>query len=150
MTDAKAHPYGELVGLYHRRWQIETIYREWKHGLNIQNLRSQTPAGVLKEIYAHLILNNLVRWVMVDAARGTGLHAIDLSYLTALTHVKAALMAMDRRDPPQIHRLYQCLLDRVRDAPIRKRPGRSFPRRLDRPRNRGHGRIQQPARLPES
>lgn len=147
LTDTKAHPYGELVALYHRRWQIETIYREWKHGLNIQNLRSHTPVGVLKEIYAHLLLNNLVRWVMTDAARNTRFHAIDLSYLTALTHVKAALIAMDRGYPRQIRRLYQCLLGNVRHAVIRKRPGRSYPRRLDKPRNRGYGRTQQPARL---
>jgi len=120
--DAKAHSYRELVDLYHRRWQIETIYREWKHSLNIQNLRSHTPAGAIKEIYAHLILNNLVRWVMVDAVRSTELHAIDLSYLTALTHVKAALMTMHRAHPKEICRLYQCLLNNVRKATIRKRP----------------------------
>lgn len=147
LTDAKAHSYDELVDLYHRRWQIETIYREWKHGLNIQNLRSHTPAGAIKEIYAHLILNNLVRWVMVDAVRSTELHAIDLSYLTALTHVKAALMTMHRAHPKEICRLYQCLLNNVRKATIRKRPGRSYPRRMDKPRSRGYGQWQQPARI---
>ena len=147
LNDAKAYPYGELVALYHRRWQIETIYREWKHGLDIQNLRSHTPAGVLKEVYAHLILNNLVRWVMTDAARDTEVHAIDLSYVTALTHVKAALIAMARARPRQIRRLYKCLLEHVRRAVIRKRPGRSYPRRLDKPRNCGYGYVQQPARL---
>lgn len=147
LTDAKAHSYNELVDLYHRRWQIETIYREWKHGLDIQNLRSHTPAGAIKEIYAHLILNNLVRWVMVEAVCGTELHAIDLSYLTALTLVKAAMIAMCRARPKEIYQLYQCLLSNVRSAKIRKRPGRSYPRRLDKPRNRGYGQLQQPARI---
>lgn len=147
LTDAKAHPYDELVDLYHRRWQIETIYREWKHGLNIQNLRSHTPAGVLKEIYAHLILNNLVRWVMVDAVWDTELNAVDLSYLTALTHVRAALVAMGRSHPQHIRSLYQCLLANIRSATIRKRPGRSYPRRFDKPRNRGYGKMHQPARV---
>lgn len=147
LTDAKAHPYDELVDLYHRRWQIETIYREWKHGLDIQNLRSHTPAGALKEIYAHLILNNLVRWVMVDAVGDTELRAVDLSYLTALTLVKAAMIAMGQSHPRHIRRLYQCLLANVRKATIRKRPGRSYPRRFDKPKNRGYGKMQQPARV---
>ncbi len=147
LTDAKAQSCGELVALYHRRWQIETIYREWKHGLNIQNLRSHTPVGLHKELYAHLILNNLVRWVMTDAAKGTALHAIDLSYVTALTHIKAALIAMSRGRPRQIRRLYECLLDNLRHAKIRKRPGRWYPRRLDKNRSWGYGKVRQPARL---
>lgn len=150
LTDAAAHSHSELVALYHRRWQIETVYREWKHGLDIQNLRSHTPTGVIKEIYAHLILSNLVRWVMTEAAQGTANRAIDLSYATALTYMKVFLVAMSRGHPRQIQRLYKSLLKNVRRAMIRKRPGRSYPRRLDKPRNRGHGYLQQPARIPKT
>ncbi len=150
LHDPQAYPYAELVDLYHRRWQIETIYREWKHGLDIQNLRSHTPAGVIKEIYAHLLLSNLVRWVMTDAVEGTELHPIDLSYLAALTQIKNALLQMSRVDSRQLSAIYQQLLADVRRARIRKRPGRSYPRRSDQPRNRGNGHVQQPARLPES
>ena len=89
LLDVLAHPFGELVDLYHRRWQIETIYREWKHGLDIQNLRSHTPSGVHKEVYAHLLLSNLVRWVMTDAAGVLDIHPVDLSYVASLTHASA-------------------------------------------------------------
>ena len=150
LHDPQAYPYTELVDLYHRRWQIETIYREWKHGLDIQNLRSHTPAGVMKEIYAHLLLSNLVRWVMTDAVEGTELHPIDLSYLAALTQINNALLQMLRVVPRRISAIYQQLLADVRRERIRKRPGRSYPRRSDQPRNRGNGHVQQPARLPES
>ena len=150
LHDPQAYPYTELVDLYHRRWQIETIYREWKHGLDIQNLRSHTPAGVIKEIYAHLLLSNLVRWVMTEAVEGTEDHPIDLSYLAALTQIKNALLQMLRVDPRRVSAIYQQLLADVRRERIRKRPGRSYPRRSDQPRNRGNGHVQQPARLPES
>ena len=149
LLDWPTHPPGELVDLYHRRWQIETIYREWKHGLDIQNLRSHTPAGLIKEIYAHLLLSNLVRWVMTDAVQNRTLHPVDLSYVTALTHVKNALLQMLRADPRRIALIYRQLLREVAAARIRKRPGRSYPRRSDKPRNRGYGKIQQPARLPK-
>lgn len=147
LLDAQVHRHCELVDLYHRRWQIETIYREWKHGLDIRNLRSHTPAGVIKETYAHLLLSNLVRWVMTDAAQGTKRRPVDLSYVTALTQVKNALYQMLRGDPERISRLYRQLLIDVGNARIRKRPGRSYPRRCDKPRNRGNGKIQQPAKL---
>lgn len=147
LLDPQAHPYAELVDLYHRRWQIETTYREWKHGLDIQNLRSHTPAGVTKEIYAHLLLSNLVRWVMTEAVVHTELHPIDVSYLPALTHIKNALLQMSRIASPRLSAIYDQLLADVRRARIRKRPGRSYPRRFDQPRNRGNGHVQQPARL---
>ncbi len=150
LHNPQAYPYAEFVDLYHRRWQIETIYREWKHGLDIQNLRSHTPAGVIKEIYAHLLLSNLVRWVMTDAVEGTELHPIDLSYLAALTQIKNALLQMSRVDPRRLSAIYQQLLADVRRARIRNRPGRSYPRRSDQPRNSGNGHVQKPARLPES
>lgn len=150
LLDPQAHTHTELVHLYHRRWQIETIYREWKHGLDIQNLRSQTPAGVIKEVYAHLLLSNMIRWLMTDAVQGTGLHPIDLSYVTALTHVKNALLQMLRADVGRIQLIYHWLLQEVRNARIRKRAGRSYPRRSDKPRNRGNGHVQQSARIVES
>ena len=150
LLDSQVHLHGELVHLYHRRWQIETIYREWKHGLDIQNLRSHTPTGVIKEVYAHLILSNLVRWVMTEAVQGLELRPVDLSYLTALTQVKNALLQMLRVDVGRLTAIYKQLLHDIRRARIRKRPGRSYPRRSDTPRNRGNGKVQQPAKLIES
>ncbi len=140
----------ELVNLYHRRWQIETIYREWKHALNIQNLRSHTPAGIFKEAFAQLTLSNLVRWVMSEAAQGTTLHPVDFSYATALTAVKNSLLQMLRLRYHQMEGMYRQLLLAVRSAPIRKRPGRSYPRPYDQPQDKGNGTITVPARLPET
>lgn len=138
----------DLIDLYHRRWQIETIYREWKHSLKIQNIRSQTPAGVFKEVHAQLILANLVRWVMTDAVNGTLHTPVELSFTAALNHVKNALLIM--RSAPRRHltAIYQRLLQHLRTARIRKRPGRSYPRPGDgRIKNKGGGKYQQPAKL---
>ena len=149
LLDAQAFPARELVDLYHRRWQIETIYREWKHALDIQNLRSHTPAGIWKEVYAQLLLSNLVRWVMTEAAQGTDLHATDLSYVSALTAVKNAVIYMLRVRVRYIPTIYQDLLEEIRRARIRKRPGRSYPRRYDTPQDKGNGKVSRPARLAE-
>jgi hypothetical protein len=148
LHDPEEFPTRELVDLYHGRWQIETIYREWKHALDIQNLRSHTPAGIHKEIHAQLLLSNLVRWVMTEAVQASDLHATDLSYLCALTAVHNALLHLLRARPKQILAIYQGLLTEVRAARIRKRPGRSYPRRYDTPQDKGHGKTSRPARLP--
>lgn len=148
LMDTAEFPAAELIDLYHRRWTIETIYREWKHGLDIQNLRSHTPRGILKEVDAQLLLSNLVRWVMTEAAADTFPTPLDLSFVTALTLVRTALLTMLRATPQQIRHLYHQLLDEIRAAVIRKRPGRSYPRRNEgRVKNRGNGKRQRPARL---
>ena len=149
LLDTTVYGTDELVDLYHRRWQIETIYREWKHGLDIQNLRSHTPVGILKEVHAHIMLSNLVRWVMTEASIQTDLRPVDLSYISCLTHVETAASQMLRAHARSLPILYERLLENVRRARIRKRPGRSFPRKCDEPRYRGNGKYQEPARLPD-
>jgi len=149
LLDTTVYGTDELVDLYHRRWQIETIYREWKHGLDIQNLRSHTPVGILKEVHAHIMLSNLVRWVMTEASIQTDLRPVDLSYISCLTHVETAASQMLRAHARSLPILYERLLENVRRARIRKRPGRSFPRKCDEPRYRGNGKYQEPAKLPD-
>jgi hypothetical protein len=128
LLDPVQFPAEELVRLYHRRWRIETIYREWKHALNITGLRSHTPAGIVKEMHAHLLLSNLVRWVMTDAAAGTGKTPVEFSFLHALTALQNAILQMSAATAP-FGKLYDELLVTIRRFPIRQRPGRRYPRR---------------------
>jgi hypothetical protein len=138
----------ELVNLYHWRWRIETIYREWKHGLNIQNLRSHTPVGLLKEVYAQLLLSNLVRWVMTEATQNRTESPVDLSFLTGLSLVKNGVLRMLHAPPCHVPTLYQELLSDIRAAKIRQRPGRHYPRAGDcKVKNKGHGKYRLPSRL---
>ena len=138
----------ELIDLYHRRWAVETIYREWKHSLNIQNLRSRTPRGILKEVHAQLMLSNLVRWTMTEATEGTDQTPVDLSFLTTLTLIQNAFGTRIARRSALHTELSAILLDAIRAAKIRKRPGRSYPRAQDgKVKNKGHGKYQLPARL---
>ena len=133
LLDPVQYPAEELVALYHRRWRIETIYREWKHVLNITNLRAHTPAGIVKEMHAHLMLSNLVRYVMCEACEGTGKTPLELSFLKALTAFKTAICRMSVRGAP-IAEIYSDLLDEIRGSPILQRPGRSYPRLGEKPK----------------
>jgi hypothetical protein len=138
----------ELIDLYHRRWSIETIYREWKHSLDIQSLRSQTPRGILKEVHAQLMLSNLIRWSMTEAVEGTDQTPVNLSFLVTLTRVRNAVGKLLRRRTADYTYLSARFLAHIRAAKIRKRPGRSYPRPQDgKIKNKGHGKYQQPARI---
>ncbi len=61
-------PAGEVVGLYHQRWEIETAFCELKQALGGGRvLRARTPAGLEQEIYARLITYQALRIVIADA-----------------------------------------------------------------------------------
>jgi hypothetical protein len=147
LIDSKQFTRDELVNLYHRRWRIETIYREWKHTLRIQNLRSQTPLGICKEIYAHLTTSNLVRWIMTQAATGTTT-PVELSFTTAISYIKTAVSSMAFLPPRHLRHAYRQLIENIRNALIRQRPGRSYPRLRDATiKNMGKGKYKLPARI---
>lgn len=148
LTNPKRFSREELIDLYHRRWTIETVFREWKHTLDIQNLRSHTPAGLSKEVHAQILLHNLVRWLMTEAAQGTQRTPLQFSFRAALTAVNNAILVIRRSRLHDLHRLHEELLQDIRQSPIRIRPGRSYPRKGDGCiRNRGNGKHQLPAKL---
>jgi Insertion element 4 transposase N-terminal/Transposase DDE domain len=68
LADPRRHPAGELVTLYHQRWDIETAYCELKSTmLGGRVLRARTPAGVHQEVYALLVTYQILRTAMADA-----------------------------------------------------------------------------------
>lgn len=70
LVDPLAHPAADLIELYHVRWEEELAIDEIKtHELERPTLRSQTPAGVVQEIYALLIDHFVVRTLMCEAAQ---------------------------------------------------------------------------------
>ncbi|GAA3306931.1 IS4 family transposase [Streptomyces cinereospinus] len=75
LLDHHRHPAGELATLYHQRWDIETAYLELKSTvLGGRVLRARTPDGITQEIYALLVVYQLLRTAMADATgtqRGT-------------------------------------------------------------------------------
>jgi hypothetical protein len=68
LTDPFTHPAGELIGLYHERWEVETTYLEIKSTiLGGRVLRARTPDGVAQEVFAVLVTYQVIRLAMADA-----------------------------------------------------------------------------------
>jgi hypothetical protein len=70
LLDHRAHPAGELIELYHERWEIESGYLALRHTLlRGRVLRSMDPTGLEQELWSLLTLYQILRHAMVDAVR---------------------------------------------------------------------------------
>lgn len=147
LTDARAYPYDKLVSLYHKRWNQETMHREWKHTLKLANLRSHSPSGICKEVFVQLTLNNAVRALQAEALPSDAT-PLSLSFLDAKRSVVTAIPVMALVPVVELPTLYAALLRKIATFVILVRPGRSYPRLNEgKPRNKGHGRIIPSAKL---
>lgn len=117
-------------GLFHRRWEIETTYRELKveQGMN-GNLRGRTPKSIQYEVAGHVVLYLLVRWLIVESAVKHGLDPLRLSFQHALRELLLMHTSLVIAQPRWAQVLLHRLLDRVAEHQVPYRPGRSYTRR---------------------
>jgi hypothetical protein len=118
------------AGLYHRRWEIETMFKELKVVQGLEgNFRSRTPRGIEFEIGGHVLLYFLVRWLMVEAAEKHDAHPLQLSFKHALQEFEDLRQLLIINSPEHVRtRLLPELLSRIAQHRIHVRPGRHFPR----------------------
>jgi hypothetical protein len=97
LFDARAHPARELIVLYHQRWEVELTFDEQKTHQNPwrvtkpADLRSETPLGVIQELYALSIGHYATRALMACAAQTEGLDPDRLSFLGCLHLLRTRL-----------------------------------------------------------
>lgn len=121
------------AGLYHRRWEIETMFRELKveQGLE-QALRGRTPDTIAYEVAGHVLLYMLTRWLIVEAAEKHDVEPLQLSFKNAQRELDDLLPTLLVAEPSRLARvLLPRLLDRIASHRILIRPGRQFARRQD-------------------
>lgn len=90
LLDADEYPADEVVALRGQRWNVETDIRHLKTTMKMEVLRSQTVEGIEKELAAFAIVYNLVRLVMVEAARRQRVSPRRLSFADALAWLRHA------------------------------------------------------------
>jgi hypothetical protein len=97
LMDAETHPATGLIRLYHERWEIELTYDEQKTHLTAPratkpaHLRSETPLGVIQEVYALSIGHYATRGLMAEAAGREGLDPDRLSFLGCLNIIRTRM-----------------------------------------------------------
>ena len=126
LVDPVRYPAEELIALYARRWQIEVYFRDLKETLGLRTLRARTIAGIRKQVLGMVLLYNLVRSIMGEAARRQQVDPDRLSIKDACNWLLWS----------------PCLMPRLQVNPARMRPTqpravkgkRRFPR-LNQPRH---------------
>ena len=80
----------ELAALYHERWEIESVFDEFKTHMRSTStvLRSKTPGLVEQELWGLLLAHYAVRQLMERAAWQQGLDPDRLSFVHALRVIK--------------------------------------------------------------
>lgn len=68
LLDVEAFTKEEVAGLYRARWYAELDLRSLQQTMQMDVLRCKTPAMVRKEIWGHLLVYNLLRAAMAQAA----------------------------------------------------------------------------------
>src|SRR5215475_5387635 len=85
LLDWRRYPAGELVRLYHERWEIEVAYLALRHSLlGGYVLRSRDRAGAEQELWALLAVYQALRTAMTAAAEAAGADPDRASFTAAL------------------------------------------------------------------
>ena len=72
LLETQVYSKEDLAGLYRARWHAELDLRSIKQTMQMDVLRCKTPAMVRKEIWGHLLVYNLLRAAMAQAALAHG------------------------------------------------------------------------------
>ena len=116
LLDWRRYPAGELIRLYHERWEIEVAYLALRHTLlGGYVLRSRDRAGAEQELWALLAVYQVMRMAMTAAAESAGADPDRASFTIALEtardQVTAARGIADSGDPADIGRIGRAVLD---------------------------------------
>jgi hypothetical protein len=133
LLDSKKYPPAALAQLYRRRWDMELSLRHLKTTLQMESLSCKSPENVQRELAMHLLMHNLVRRLMFEAARKANVPLSRISFAGALAAARrtgeAMLQARNQAQRSQlIEELYRVL---AKDL-VPERPGRWEPRAVKR------------------
>lgn len=90
LRDRRRYSVKALAKLYQLRWQIEVDLRHLKQTLGMDVLHCHTVPGVIKEMLVFVTVYNLVRRVMVEAARKQHVEPRRISFVDALRWLRTA------------------------------------------------------------
>lgn len=133
LLDSAKYPPEALAQLYFRRWAMELSLRNIKTTLQMEQLSCKNPQNLEREIRMHFLVHNLVRRLMLEAARR---HRVPLervsfagSLAAARRYGEALLQARSKR---QRLELINKMLVTVAADLVPERPGRREPRAVKR------------------
>lgn len=132
LLNEREHPAHQLIVLYHGRWEEELTFDELKtHQRERPVLRSETPAGVIQEIYGLLLGHFVIRKLMCEAAELADCAPQELSFLNTLKILRTRLPEVPRTTKG-LERWYDELLQEIAEERLEPRRDRVNPRVIKR------------------
>jgi Transposase DDE domain len=127
LLDPERYSAKELARLFGLRWQVETNLKHLKQTLGMDVLRCTTVEGVLKELTLFVLVYNLVRRVMCEAARRQDVVPDRISFIDAwrwLRHARPGDVLPDLIVNPDRPGRFQPRVRkrRPKNFPLMKRP----------------------------
>ena len=129
LLDPIEAPADEIRQLYRDRWMIELNFRNIKTALGMDVLRGKSVDVIHKELFMHLVVYNLIRLLMWQAAKRHGVDLHRLSFAGTLHRLEAAasmLLLLDQLKGGRT--LYDWLLAWIAADEVPLRPNRREPR----------------------
>jgi hypothetical protein len=128
LLDPELDPAKKLIVLYHERWEEELAIDELKTHLKERPvLHSQTPTGVVQEIYGLLLGHYVVRKLIFEAAQEEGIPPRNLSFTSTLKILRCRLPEVPK-SPAGQKEWYRKLLAEIGEQRLQKRRDRNNPR----------------------
>jgi len=90
LLDAQRYPKAKLAEAYGLRWTVETAFGHLKTTMKMDVLRCQTVQGIQKELTMFLLVYNLVRMTVLEAAQRQGVPPERISFVDALRWLATA------------------------------------------------------------
>jgi Transposase DDE domain. len=128
LLDAQVYSKEDLAGLYRARWHAELDLRSIKQTMQMDVLRCKTPAMVRKEIWGHLLVYNLLRAAMAQAALGHGVVPRQVSLQGTRQTLAAFHSLLAQMPSTERERVVSIVLSAIASHRVGTRPDRSEPR----------------------
>jgi hypothetical protein len=138
LVNVKRFSKQDFMDLYRRRWQVELSLRDIKTTMGMDELRCLTPDMVHKELVMYEIAYNLVRALMLEAARPSDVPLERLSFKGSVVAVRqwAPVLATAHLSAKRRRQMIAALLDSIARDLNPDRPNRTEPRAVKRrPKN---------------
>ena len=138
LLDETLHPATELIIVYHERWEEELTFDEQKthqdprRATKPAQLRSETPAGVIQELFARSLGHFVIRSLMVAAAATVGLDPDRLTFTGCFPILNCRLPECDGTTPGRLATWYRGLLWEMQGERTDPRRNRINPRVIKR------------------
>jgi hypothetical protein len=154
LLDEETYPANELIILYHERWEEELVFDEQKthqdprRASKPAHLRSETPAGVIQEIYALALGHFVIRALMFEAAATVNLDPDRLSFTGCFQILKCRLPECDSTTSASFEAWYEAVLWEMQGERTDPRRNRINPRVIKRKMSKWKKKRPEHRRLP--